>query len=458
MGVLFNGMMRKFIHYIILGVALVGMISSCSKQDYRNAIPAGSTLLASVNFADDEASNEMAFLKNILKLDEPAKCGLDLTQKVYFFESAEGNFGMCAKVSDEDKLEKYRELLVKDGVMKNGPERDDCAFGVIADKFVAGWNDNAFLVIGPVLSAGQKDVMQQIAQLLDQDADDGMAQTALMERLEMQKGAVAIVAQTDALPQQVASIFSIGAPKDAEPSQIAFAADIAIHDEMLVIDSEPFSANNAIDEHLKDSYSVFRQIGDSYLKSMGQHDFMGLFMNVDGKKFFPVLQQSSSLQALLVGVNQAIDMNAIIKSVNGDMYVGMPQYQEGKMNLTMAAKLGQSAFLNDVSYWKKSVPAGASITDWKENAYSYHSQDVNFHFGVQNYTPLQFYAATDKAAAEKVLKASDDPISDAVTNTIKSKRLAVVMSLGALLPENGGMAMLTLPSLMKVKYIVYTVK
>lgn len=451
-------MMRNIIHYIILAVAVVGMMSSCSKKDYRNAIPAGSTLLASVNFANEEASNDLAFLKSILKLDDPAKCGLDLTQKVYFFESAEGNFGMCAKVSDESKLEKYRELLVKDGVMKNGPERDDCAFGIIADKFVAGWNDNAFLVIGPVLASGQKDVVQQIAQLLDQDADEGMAQTALMERLEMQNGAVAVVAQTDALPQQVASIFCIGAPKEAEPSQIAFAADLDIRDEMLVIDSEPFSENNAIDEQLKKSYGVFRQIGDSYLKSMGQFDFMGLFMNVDGKKFFPILQQSTSLQALLAGVNQAIDMNAIIKSVNGDMYVGMPKYQEDKLNLTMAAMLGQTAFLNDVAYWKKSAPAGALINDWKSNAYSYQSPDINFYFGVQNYTPLQFFAATDKSAAEKALTASDNPLSDAVVNTIKGKRLALVMSIGALLPEDGGMAMLMLPSLMKVKYIVYTVK
>lgn len=434
------------------------LLCSCSKHDYRSSIPSGSTLLASINLADKDAASDIGFVTNLLKLDNPQACGIDISKKLYFFETADGNFGFCAKVADEDAISTYSGTLIKEGLMKKGPERDDCSFGIIADKFVAGWDDESFLIIGPVLPAAQKDFIQQIATLLKQDEEDSMNGTPLMERLDMQKGSMAMVALATALPKQVSSIFAIGAPKDADPSQIAFAADFDIRDNMLVIDAEPFSENNAIDEYLKKSYGNFRQIGDSYLKSMSETDFMGFYLNTDGKKFLPMLQQAESFQAMLAGVNQAIDMNAIIKSINGDMFISMPELNIDHPSLSIAAKLGTSAFLNDVDYWKKSAPQGCTITDWKQNAYCFHSDDMNFYFGVYNYTPMQFFAGTTQQSAEQVIAESKAPIAPEVVQTIKGKRMAMVLSLSSLLPADGGMTTLMLPSLMKAKYIVYTVK
>lgn len=450
--------MKTVYYSFFVAIALVVALTSCSSHDYRMSIPAGSTMVASVDLTDKDAADDLSFLTHFLKIDDPMKCGFDVSRKFYFFETADGNFGMCAKVNKPQNLEKYRDRLVREGLMKKGPERSDCQFAIIADKFVAGWDDATFLVLGPVLPSGQKDVMQQIASLLAQDEEDSMNRSPLMTKLDAQKGAVAVVAQVNALPQQVASLFAVGAPKGVEMSDIGFVADLDIRDNMLIIESEPFSVNKAADEYIKKSYNVFRQIGTSYLKSMSRHDLFGMFLNVDGKKFLPIIQQSSDLQTLLAGVNQAIDMDAIIKSINGDMYIGMPEYSTDHADITMAAMLGQSAFLDDVAYWKKSVPSGAQLVDWKTNAYSYLSEDVNFHFGVQNFTPLQFYASTKKEAAEAVLKASQNPVDDTVIKTVEGKRMAVVMSLASLLPSDGGIAMMMLPSLMKVKYIVYTVK
>lgn len=450
--------MKCFSKVFFLILLFVCMLSSCCKHDYRASIPAGSTMVASINFTDKDAASDLGFLTDLLKMGNPIKCGLDISQKVYLFETSDGSFGMCAKVSSILDLETYRDKLIREGLMKKGPERDDCSFAVISDKFVAGWNDNTFLVMGPVLAAGQKDMIQQIATLLNQKEDEGMIGTPLMEKLESQTGAMALVAQSTALPKQVSSVFTIGAPKDVDITQVAFAANLDIRDNMLVIESEPFSLNKAADEYIKKSYGVFRQIGDSYLKCMDNRSFMGMFFNVEGKKFLPILQQSADMQALLAGINQAIDMNVIIKSVNGDMFIGVPEFSTSKVDLSMAAMLGQSSFLDDVAYWKKSAPAGTTITDWMPNAYTFHSADVDFHFGVQNYAPLQFYAGTTKDNAKAALTTSNYPLDDAVVNTIKGKRLAVVISLSSLLPSDGGMAMLMLPSMMKVQHIVYTVK
>lgn len=435
----------------------VMLLCSCASSDHRNTIPAGCTMIASVNLSDKNASEDFSFLTKLMKMDDPLKSGIDVSKPVYLFETADGNFGMSAKVSDKGNLESYCETLVRNGMLKKGPERPECSFAVIADKFVAGWDDDIFVVLGPVLPSAQKEMYQQIANLLKQDEDESMAKTAMMEKLEAQTAPVAMVAQAAALPQQMAPLVSLGAPKLADATQVAFAAGLDIRGNMLVIEAEPFSESNDIDKALKDSYSTLRQIGDTFLHSMAKNDVMALFLNVDGKKFLPMLRQSPGFMALLTGVNQAIDFDAVVKSINGDMILRMESYAADKPAISMAANLGQSAFLNDVAYWKKSAPSGTTITDWKENAYCLQSPDLTFYFGVNNYTPLQFYGASSKEKAETILSPAKDPISDDVINIVKESRLAAVVSLASLLPSDGGMATLMLPSMMKVKYIVYTV-
>lgn len=434
------------------------LIVSCGSKDYRTIIPANSPLVASVNFANKNAAEDLSFLTHYLKMDNPLNCGIDITQKIYLFETADGNFGLCAKVGSSSSLDAYRQRLVKDGLLSKHVTRDDIQMAVIADKFIAAWNDDAFVILGPVLPSGQKDMMAQIAAYFDQAEEESIIGTRLMDKLEKEKGSISIVAQVNALPQQVASILTIGAPKDFDISEICFSADLDIRDDMLVIESEPFSTNKAADEYIKKSYGIFRQIGDSYVKNMDKHDFAGLFLNVDGKKFLPLMQKTPALQSMLMGINQAIDLDAIVKSINGDMYIGMPRLEGDKPSLVMAAKLGQSEFLNDVAYWKSSVPEGMQITDWKKDAYSLHGNDVSLYFGVRNYAPLQFYAGTDQQLATSALSASDNPVDDTVLAALKGHRLALVMSLAALLPSDGGIATMMLPSMMKVHYIVYLVK
>ena len=43
----------------------------------------------------------------MLHVDDVDKCGIDISEKLYLFESADGNLGLCAKVSDEGDVEDW---------------------------------------------------------------------------------------------------------------------------------------------------------------------------------------------------------------------------------------------------------------------------------------------------------------------------------------------------------------
>lgn len=72
---------------------------------------------------------------------------------------------------------------------------------------------------------------------------------------------------------------------------------------------------------------------------MSSHDAAGLFVNVDGGQFIKLMTDNRGIQAMLSGINTAIDMNSIIKSVDGDMAIITPSLGQSSFQLMMAAKL-----------------------------------------------------------------------------------------------------------------------
>ena len=100
--------------FMCLAVVL-GLLSSCSGTDYLNAIPKKSTALISVDMqqmASGKSDEDKAgMLKSLLHVEDASKCGIDISEKIFLFESADGNLGLCAKVSDEGDVEDWLACL-----------------------------------------------------------------------------------------------------------------------------------------------------------------------------------------------------------------------------------------------------------------------------------------------------------------------------------------------------------
>ena len=163
---------------------------------------------------------------------------------------------------------------------------------------------------------------------------------------------VALVAKASALPEKLAVPFTLCAPKDADASQIMIAAELDTSDKTcLTIRGESFSFDKDIDNELRASNSIFRPIKGAYVGNVPGNSFAGIFMNVDGSQFIKLLHSNKTFQALLAGMNMAVDMDNIIKSFDGDVAMFIPS-EKGEKGWGMAAKLKSKRFLDDVGYWK----------------------------------------------------------------------------------------------------------
>lgn len=450
----------------ILPVFIISsLFSSCSDDDYVNAIPSNSIALVSLDLrkmAAEGTGNEVnnaKLLNSLLHVENAGNCGIDLQEKIYLFESAEGNLGLVAKVKDNSDVEEWLEKLVNGGICKNRTKRSDYQFAIMKDSWVIGFSDETFMMMGPVIVSQYAEVQQAMIKYMSQDEEQGIKPAPLYEKLDSMEYPLAIVAKASALPQQMVVPFMIGAPKNAEPSQIMIAAGMTTGtDGLMQINGEIYSLNEKINKELKEAYKNYRPISGGFIGNIESSSLFAAFMNVEGEKYLPMLRANSSAQVLLAGINTAIDMDNIIRSIDGDLFLASPGFEGSSMQMQMGARLKKKDFMADVDYWKQSCPAGSKITNWEKGSFCYNSGDFNLFFGVSDNNV--FYSGTTTALAKGALTSASAPLPENIRNAIAGKRLCIMVNVEKLIGDNEEVRTalnLLVPLTGKVNTILYTI-
>jgi hypothetical protein len=280
-----------------------------------------------------------------------------------------------------------------------------------------------------------------------QDENHGAKNSRIFQTLDTLDAPVALVAQASALPEQAVLPFTIGAPKEADASQIMLSAKINKEDEMLVIRGKTFSYNEGIDKKLKENDKVFRPVTDDMLGRLSPRSMGFLFMNVNGEDFLKVLQQNRGFQALLAGANTAIDMDNILRSVDGDIVFSLSNLNG---DFDLMARLAKKDFLKDVGYWKTSCPAGSTITDAGKDAYLYKNGDMRFSFAV---TSDNLFVSSLRHGEVQTEVDSALKLTDGVLSKVKGSRLTMLVDLDKI--DNKAVAEIIKPILGGMNKILY---
>lgn len=447
---MFNHIRITLVLWTFYILATVGILSSCSRSEYINAIPAESQMLIRVSPAKLSGAKSPLILKTLLHLKNLDSSGIDLSQDVYFFEDGQGNFGICAKVNSENKLAKS----LQDAGMSL-TKRRDYKFAPLPSGWIIGFSDNAVLLMGPVVPAAQDDLITLMARYLGSDEEQGIKSSPMYATSDSIDAPMSIVSQTRALPEQFVAPFTMGAPKDADPADVILAAAMEVKNGRLLMHGKTLSYKKSINSAIDKAANVYRPIKGDYIKAMSQDDVLGLFLNVDGKQFHSLLIQNRAATAMLAGINTAIDMDNIIKSVDGDLTLVTSSLGSDNLHMMMAARLSGAPWLADIDYWKKSVPAGGHIGDWGKNCYYYSGNGTTYFFGV---TPdMQYMSGASPEEAKNSITTSLNPLPADLQEIIKGKKFAMVVNFKAL--DNSKAAAVTsllMPMFGNINTIVYT--
>lgn len=432
----------------LMALLWVWVMTSCSNHDYLNAIPAESTMLISLNTAKMTGAGSQTLLKAFLHATNMNNTGIDISKPVMLFEDAQGNLGICAKTEDEKQL---ATLLGKMGVEVK--ESQGFHFAALPNHWMVGYSDVSALIMGPVLPAAQSEMKQLMTRYLKAKEDDGIVGTPMYDKLDSINAPMSMVCQAKALPEYLIAPFTLGAPQDTDPSQVIIAANLEIKDGCLWISGQTFSFVKRINEALQMAQASYRPISGKYVASMSQQDAAGLFVNVDGTKFIKLMTGNRGIQAMLSGINTAIDMNSIIKGVDGDLAIITPSLSQTSFQIMMAAKLKNADWLADVDYWKQSVPIGGIIGDWGRDCYYYRDGKTSYYFGVTS--DWQYMSGVSEQDAQQSIKASSNPIPKKVQEQLKGQKMAMIVNLAGI-GDRTGISSFLKPLFGNVNTLVYT--
>ena len=454
--------MKKYL--LMMSVLITLILTSCSGTDYLSVIPQGSQAIISFDLAgmaksaNLDASKSNA-LKSLLHIDNPSECGIDITSKVYLFESPDGSLGLVAKVNDDDDMENYFNKLSGSGICKKVTKNRGFEWTVLKDSWVIGFSSKAMLVMGPTVGSAQEELKRTMAKYLDANEDDGIKGTPLFDKLDSMTGDVNMVASVVALPQKIGTPFRLGAPADSDPADVMIAATMQTSNNCLTITGSTFSFNTTVNRALQSSAASYRPITGQFIPSLSDSDAATVVLNFDGSNYIKVLRSDKGLRAALVGLNAAVDADNMIKSIDGDATIVIKSMKGDKMDYSFAAKVKSDAFLDDVGYWKKSLPSGATLTDFGKDCYHLSTGEWNIFFGVRSKSVL-YMGSSSKIASLSGLPSSKR-LPTSVTNNIKGKKQCIIINLDAIAETQP--AITTVKELLKpifgdFKYIIYSVK
>ena len=418
--------MKKFFLRSALVALVLMLLASCS-SNYVDVIPHNAKAVLVVNPGlmkiGEGQKDKWGKLIGVGSLKD---CGINLKKSVYVFEAQDGMMGLVAELSSDDDVRKVFSDLVGKGLAKDMESYKGADFFVVNNSFLVGFSSDAILVMGPSVAADHIALRRRMAKYLEAKSDNGFAGSEMYARLEQIDAPVGIVAQLKALPENVAVPFSMSLPKDVPLEKCLVEAAVKGKGKALFVEGETFSLDQRINDSIKAMKDKFRPVGDSYLYTIPSDRLLTLTCAMKGDDLLNMMRSNYEMRTLLFGVNTSIDIDKMVRSVDGQIVVGYDDNNESRF--TMLAEVSNTEWLADVDYWKRSAPEGTSIESVGDKKFRVHSDVMDVFFGVDN-SGKMIYITSDNDIADNCQKPSAKPLADEVRKAVEGKRLAVIVSL-----------------------------
>ena len=302
---------------ITLGLTLV----ACSdKEHYTDAIPKRSPAVASIDIARYKGIDSNHFLNLLFHIGSGVSgSGIDLSRRLYAFESPEGNYGLCAAVADDGDL---TQLLTKHGYRV--ADYRDVHYCTLGDSWLVAFSSQSLLVMGPVTPEGQRAMLRTMADYLAQDEDKGLRASRVYHRLDSIDATIAMVTQLSSLPEKMALPLTVAAPAEADLSQLYYAAGITTTADAVCMEGEIYAYNKALDAQISGNVKRLQPIQGRLTPYADSHNMATVFANARDSRLIDLLYGNKSFNLMLTGATDFVDIRRLMQGFHGDVMIGMP--------------------------------------------------------------------------------------------------------------------------------------
>ena len=351
--------MKKFIIALVV-LLLAGAVALWyfhrDNDKARDVLPADATAAMMVEPAElvSELGLDLKDIFNMVSVFGDAEGTIDFTKPVYGFTTEEGVSGFSLNVDDAEKLLK---LINTFGFVSE--EKD--GYRWIANKNYIGCLDNDKMLVLNALMPQQDELRDEIVKLMTQSRQDVPA----LEKAQESKGVVRASTALSNIPKQYAASL----PDGTDLSKAFFNCALRLDKKAISYSAKLEGIDNL-------SIPLAPIKGELFSKG-SEEPFAWVCVNMKGEQLLPYLRKVDQLRTALLGLNMCVDLDMMIKAIDGDVMLAMPKLDLTCPNIILTATLNSTDFLKNADDWKQVSKRG-------KNDFVMSQDGLDVFFGVRD--------------------------------------------------------------------------
>lgn len=377
--------MKKYLIIIALIIAVVigGYFFLFGKKDVcKNVIPedAKAVLVVDAKQAlkqlDFSISDIFKALKHRQQQKEEDKAGwgIDMLVPMYGFVSADNYVCGVFALSDADDFE---EKLKEEEIAVESQRGFKWAS---KGEIMLCFDSKKALVLGPVIGS-QADAMRgKMVEWMTQ----GSHKVPVLSDLKKDGGVVSLRSSLAVLPPTITNQM-VGSIKDVNLNEVFLNASLRVKEKSFQLSTELESEDENFTNYASESDKLLRPIDGKKLPSCMAEPMLRAVFNVEGEKVLPKLRENFVFRTMLVGLNLCVDLDMMIKAIDGDVLVEWGGRTIFAPEFVASAQIKNQDFLKNSKDWISGASTfGYSCQALGEKDFVLQNARDKFFFGVHD--------------------------------------------------------------------------
>lgn len=308
------------------------------------------------------------------KAEDNAGWGIDMLAPMYGFVSADNYVCGVFALSNADDFEE--KLKGEDIVVESQRGFKWASKGEILLCF----DSKKALAMGPVIRGGADAMRGKMVEWMKQ----GFHDVPVLSSLKNDDGVISLRSSLAVVPQALTSQITSNI-KDIDLNDIFLNASLKVKEKSFLLSTELESEDEKFANYATECDKLFRPIDGKKLPVCMEDPVFRVILNVNGEDVLPKLRENVMVRTLLVGINLCIDLDMMIKSIDGDVLFEYGGRSASSSTVVASAQIKNQDFLKNAKDWCSGSPSfGYSCHALGDKDFVLQNARDKYFFGVHD--------------------------------------------------------------------------
>ena len=242
------------------------------------------------------------------------------------------------------------------------------------------FDDEKALAIGPVNMAESDRMRGKMVEWMKQ----GSHEVPVLSSLKKDDGVICLRSSLGVLPPAVSNQIA-GNIQNVDMDNIFLNASLRVKEKSFLLSTELESEDENFTKYTSEFDNLFRPIDAQKLPACIEEPMLRVIANVKGEDVLPKLRENIVVRTMLVGINLCVDLDMMIKSIDGDVIIEYAGRSASSPTFVASAKIKNQDFLKNAKDWcTGSSTFGYSCQALDDKNFALQSGGNKYFFGVHD--------------------------------------------------------------------------